>query len=127
MKNIIKALKHCVDKDCEGGCPYDLNGCHNKLTDDTIALLTNQKEEIERLQKLLDEKCDILKIIEHNRMVDMSEGFVRRVDDLGRVYIPKELRKEMNIEYGDYLKICFDGDKLYLKKYADADEKGGKE
>ena len=61
MKNIIKALKHCVDKDCEGGCPYDLNGCYGKLADDTITLLTHQKEEIERLQKLLDEKCDIIK------------------------------------------------------------------
>ena len=62
MKNIIKALKHCVDKDCEGGCPYDLlNECYTKLIDDTVAMLTNQKEEIERLQKLLDEKCDIIK------------------------------------------------------------------
>ena len=68
-----------------------------------------------------------LEIIEHNKIVDRREGFVRRVDDLGRVYIPKELRQEMNIDYGDYVRMRFDGDKLYLKKYADADEKGGAE
>lgn len=62
MKKIIKALKYCVDKDCEEGCPYDLvTGCYKKLVEDTIDLLNNQKEEIERLQKLLDEKCDIIK------------------------------------------------------------------
>ena len=47
----------------------------------------------------------------------MKTGIIRRIDDLGRVAIPKEVRRNMNITEGDLLEICFDGDRLYLEKY----------
>ena len=47
----------------------------------------------------------------------MKTGIIRRIDDLGRVVIPKEVRHKMNINEGDPLEICFDGDRLYLEKY----------
>ena len=47
----------------------------------------------------------------------MKTGIIRRIDDLGRVVIPKEVRHKMNITEGDPLEICFDGDRLYLEKY----------
>lgn len=47
----------------------------------------------------------------------MKTGIIRRIDDLGRVLIPKEVRYKMNIKEGDPLEICFDGDRLYLEKY----------
>ena len=46
-----------------------------------------------------------------------ATGIVRRIDDLGRVVIPKEIRRTMRIREGDPLEICFDGDRLYLEKY----------
>lgn len=44
-------------------------------------------------------------------------GIVRRVDDLGRIVIPKELRRSLCIEEGDPLEIYVDSDQVILKKY----------
>lgn len=35
-------------------------------------------------------------------------GIIRRIDDLGRIVIPKEIRRNMGIKEGDPLKICID-------------------
>ena len=47
----------------------------------------------------------------------MKTGIIRRIDDLGRVVIPKEVRRRLNVREGDPLEFCFDGDRLYLEKY----------
>ncbi|TCL59778.1 transcriptional pleiotropic regulator of transition state genes [Hydrogenispora ethanolica] len=44
-------------------------------------------------------------------------GIVRRVDCLGRVVIPSELRRTMNIEDSDFLEIYTDRDMIVIKKY----------
>lgn len=49
-----------------------------------------------------------------------STGIVRRVDDLGRVVIPKELRKCFGIVEGDPLEIYTEGEQIILKKYQPA-------
>ena len=46
-----------------------------------------------------------------------STGIVRKVDELGRIVLPIELRRTMNIEVKDSLEIYEDGDPLVLKKY----------
>lgn len=46
-----------------------------------------------------------------------STGIVRKVDELGRIVIPKELRKSFNVNEGDPLEIYTDGDNIILKKY----------
>ena len=38
-----------------------------------------------------------------------ATGIVRKVDELGRIVIPKELRRTLNIEEGDPLEIFVDG------------------
>lgn len=45
-------------------------------------------------------------------------GIVRRIDELGRVVIPKEIRKTLRIKEGDPLEIYTDKDDLLLKKYS---------
>ncbi|WP_025690911.1 AbrB/MazE/SpoVT family DNA-binding domain-containing protein [Paenibacillus zanthoxyli] len=47
-----------------------------------------------------------------------ATGIVRRIDDLGRVVVPKELRRMLNIEEGDPIEFFSDGDKVILKKYS---------
>lgn len=47
-----------------------------------------------------------------------ATGIVRRVDELGRVVIPKELRRTLGIADGDPLEVFVDGDKIILRKYA---------
>ena len=44
-------------------------------------------------------------------------GIIRRIDDLGRVVIPKEIRRTMNIREGDPLEIFLEGDGVVFKKY----------
>lgn len=47
-----------------------------------------------------------------------STGIVRKVDDLGRVVLPKELRSTLGISEKDALEIYTDGEKIVLHKYA---------
>ncbi len=46
-----------------------------------------------------------------------STGIVRKVDELGRVVIPIELRRTLKIAEKDALEIYVDDDKIILKKY----------
>ena len=46
-----------------------------------------------------------------------STGIVRKVDELGRIVLPIELRRTMNIDVKDALEIYVDGDQIVLKKY----------
>ena len=46
-------------------------------------------------------------------------GIVRRVDDLGRIVIPMELRRTLGINVKDPMAIMVDGDKIILQKHRD--------
>ncbi len=46
-----------------------------------------------------------------------SIGIVRQVDELGRIVIPKELRKVFDINFKDALEIYTEDDRIILKKY----------
>ncbi len=50
-----------------------------------------------------------------------STGIVRKVDELGRVVLPIELRRNMGIEIKDSLEIFVEEDTIVLKKYEPAD------
>ena len=49
-----------------------------------------------------------------------STGVVRRVDELGRIVIPKDLRRTLDIAEKDALEIYVDGEQIILKKYEPA-------
>ncbi|MGX8796074.1 AbrB/MazE/SpoVT family DNA-binding domain-containing protein [Fusibacter sp. JL298sf-3] len=46
-----------------------------------------------------------------------ATGIVRKVDELGRVVIPIELRRTLDMEIKDALEIFVDQDQIILKKY----------
>ena len=46
-----------------------------------------------------------------------ATGIIRRVDDLGRIVIPKEIRRNLQIKEGDPLEIYVEKDGLMLRKY----------
>ena len=46
-----------------------------------------------------------------------SLGIVRKMDQLGRLVIPKETRKMFNLNEGEPVEIFTDGDKIIIKKY----------
>ena len=47
----------------------------------------------------------------------MNIGIYRRVDDLGRIVIPKEVRRQVHLEEGDMMEITVDGRQLILTPY----------
>ena len=47
-----------------------------------------------------------------------STGVIRRIDDLGRIVIPKEIRKNLKIKDGDTLEIFIDNSSIILKKFS---------
>ena len=49
-----------------------------------------------------------------------STGIVRKVDELGRVVIPIELRRTLGIDVKDSLEIYVDSERIILKKYEPA-------
>jgi AbrB family transcriptional regulator, transcriptional pleiotropic regulator of transition state genes len=49
-----------------------------------------------------------------------STGIVRKVDELGRIVLPIELRRTLEIAEKDALEIYVDGEQIILKKYQPA-------
>lgn len=47
-----------------------------------------------------------------------ATGIVRRIDDLGRIVIPKEIRRVMRIREGDPLELFYEKDSVIFKKYS---------
>ncbi|MGD0153455.1 MAG: AbrB/MazE/SpoVT family DNA-binding domain-containing protein [Thermacetogeniaceae bacterium] len=58
--------------------------------------------------------------IRRGRKILKSTGVVRKVDELGRVVIPIELRRTLGIAEKDALEIYVDREKIILKKYEPA-------
>ena len=48
----------------------------------------------------------------------INTGIIRKIDDLGRIVLPKELRKNLNINSGDDLQIIVENEKIILEKYS---------
>lgn len=46
----------------------------------------------------------------------VNTGIIKSLDKLGRIVIPKKLRKGFNIEQGTQIEVKLDGDKIILKK-----------
>ena len=46
----------------------------------------------------------------------MDTGMARKIDDLGRIVIPAETRRLLNIHEGDLLAIEVEGDRIILRK-----------
>lgn len=52
-----------------------------------------------------------------------ATGIIRRIDDLGRVVIPKEVRRTMKIKEGDPLEIFLEGEMICFRRYNPIEEK----
>ena len=51
-----------------------------------------------------------------------STGITRRIDDLGRIVIPKEIRRNLKIKGNEILEIFIDDGDIILKKYSSLDD-----
>jgi transcriptional pleiotropic regulator of transition state genes len=66
------------------------------------------------------ESCRNKSLSEEEKTLLKSTGVVRKVDELGRVVIPIELRRTLGIAEKDALEIYVDKEKIILKKYEPA-------
>ena len=78
---------------------------------------------------MVDKKRGSTIIVKNNHQMKVRQrwmkatGIVRRIDDLGRVVIPKEIRRTLRIREGDPLEIFVDRDgEVILKKYSPISE-----
>lgn len=46
-----------------------------------------------------------------------STGMVRKIDELGRIVMPAEIRQTLGLQVRDSMEIYIDGDRIVLKKY----------
>lgn len=46
-----------------------------------------------------------------------NNGIVRRIDDLGRIVIPKEIRRNMGLNEGDALEMIYNNGTISIRKY----------
>lgn len=51
-----------------------------------------------------------------------STGITRRIDDLGRIVIPKEIRKNLKIKENEVLEIFIENENIILKKFSTLDD-----
>ncbi len=54
-------------------------------------------------------------------MLMKATGIVRNLDNLGRVTLPIELRRSLDLDIKDPVEIFVDGDKIVLQKYEPSD------
>lgn len=46
-----------------------------------------------------------------------ATGIIRRVDDIGRIFIPKEIRRQLGISENTPMELSIDGNLLVMQKY----------
>lgn len=51
----------------------------------------------------------------------MENNIIRTIDDLGRISIPKDIRRSLRLHEGDKLALTLQNDRIILKKYSDAE------
>ena len=122
IDNIVKEVENTIKQYPED----DLDDCIHTITEDNLSELDTYDCDHFNMDTYLDEVVKEVK----KRYFDRKQkstvspatmkatGIVRRIDDLGRIVIPKEIRRAMRIYEGDPLEIFFDTDNnIILKKY----------
>ena len=122
IDNIVKEVENTIKQYPED----DLDDCIHTITEVNLSELDTYDCDHFNMDTYLDKVVKEVK----KRYFDRKQkstvspatmkatGIVRRIDDLGRIVIPKEIRRAMRIYEGDPLEIFFDTDhNIVLKKY----------
>ena len=49
-------------------------------------------------------------------MTMKTTGFIKKIDELGRIVIPKDIRKALGVNNLEYIEFYLDGDRVVIKK-----------
>lgn len=55
-------------------------------------------------------------------MIFLNKGVIKKIDELGRVVIPKDIRNNLKLKTGDILNINVDNETIKLQKYSDPED-----
>ena len=103
-----------------GGIDIVIEGCaesEDEVEDEFSLSLIDFKNEFFNTKAEAKQK---LKETEENQM--KSTGIIRRVDDLGRIVIPKETRRILGIKESDPMEFFIDGEDIIIRKYKEESE-----
>ena len=122
IDNIVEEIENTIKQYPK----YDVDDCIIGIIEDTLSDMNYDECDLFNMNIYIDK---IVKEVK-KRYFDRKQkstvspatmkatGIVRRIDDLGRIVIPKEIRRAMRIYEGDPLEIFFDTDhNIVLKKY----------
>lgn len=48
-----------------------------------------------------------------------ATGFIKKIDDLGRIVIPKDIRRTLGVSNGESLQFFLEGDTVVLRKFGE--------
>lgn len=122
IDNIVKEVENTIKQYPED----DLDDCILGIIEDNLCDMNYDECDLFNLNVYIDKVAEEVKKRYFNRKQKSTvssatmkaTGIVRRIDDLGRIVIPKEIRRAMRIYEGDPLEIFFDTDhNIVLKKY----------
>ena len=122
IDNIVKEVENTIKQYPED----DLDDCIHTITEVNLSELDTYDCDHFNMDTYLDKVVKEVKKRYFDRKQKSTAlpatmkatGIVRRIDDLGRIVIPKEIRRTMRIYEGDPLEIFFDTDNnIILKKY----------
>lgn len=122
IDNIVEEIENTVKQYPE----YDVDDCIVGIIEDNLSDMNYDECDLFNLNMYIDKVAEEVKkrYFDRKQKATVSPttikatGIVRRIDDLGRIVIPKEIRRAMRIYEGDPLEIFFDTDhNIVLKKY----------
>ena len=122
IDNIVKEVENAIKQYPED----DLDDCIFGIIEDNLCDMDYDECDLFNLNMYIDKVAEEVKkrYLDRKQKATVSSatmkatGIVRRIDDLGRIVIPKEIRRSMRIYEGDPLEIFFDTDhNIVLKKY----------
>lgn len=125
IDNIVDEVVNTLEQypDC------DVDDCISEITADNLSEMDYDECDQFNLELYFDKVTEEVKkrYLDHKpKMVilpttpaeGLHSGYIRRMDDLGRIVIPKEFRNTLNIEDGEPFEMFFDNQgNIILKKY----------
>ena len=117
-----RLFSNCIAKqiqnEFDGGNYRELAIKYN-FCERTIRNITRKKYWL--AEKFIVKWARFVRLLFWREIIMKSTGIVRRIDELGRIVIPIELRRVLDISEHDRIEILTDENRIILQKYADRD------
>lgn len=125
---VIEQIVDEIEEVIKNYMDSDIDDCMTEVTEDIVNELPESDHDnielyigkvVEEVKKrYYDRKKKANSTVPAVPAEELHSGYIRRMDDLGRICIPKNLRSLFNLEEGNLFEIFFDNEKnIILKEY----------